>query len=174
MEEYVRIFGYGSLINENSLKKTVPNAKNIVPVKLCGYKRVFDLKSCSRKCSQTGKSVAVLNIVPDLNHSILGVIFEVPLEEFDNLKEREKQYELEKIIVVDIRSNEKYESFTFIARDYESYSYTFNSQIQNEYLKICIDGCLSINEQLLENFLETTYINNKTLKECEFLLDISK
>ena len=56
-----RIFGYGSLINISSLKETVLDVKEILPVTLRGFVRVFNTVSSTR-FTQVGKPVSVLNI----------------------------------------------------------------------------------------------------------------
>lgn len=155
----IKIFGYGSLINEQSLKKTSPNSKILYPAKTYGFIRVFNLASTNRICSITNKSVAVLNVEKgEYNEQINGVCIEVSKEEFKHILEREKGYELIEIEILDYNNeNNKTKGYMFRARHYEPYDFIFNSQMQNEYLTICIEGAKNFGEQFLEEF-KTTHL----------------
>ena len=161
------IFGYGSLINEDSLRKTVPSAKNIVPVRLQGYTRVFDFPSSTRLCEKSGKCCTVLNAFESKkDSSINGIIFEMDEEDLQNLIYRETGYELIEVEVENYYDeNVKIVAYFFKAPKYESNYFLFDSEKQMEYLDLCVEGCKIFGDEFLREFLETTYIENKSLRE---------
>ena len=79
------VFGYGSLMNEKSLKKTLPGASLPRWAKLKGYRRAFN---------KQGRNYLYLNIVPDSKKHIRGVLIQGNEQELAALKEREKGYHL--------------------------------------------------------------------------------
>lgn len=169
MEDNIRIFGYGSLINEDSLRKTIPNARNIFPVVVEGFTRIFNHASPTRFDTERKIPVSVLNIEKsDHNSKINGICFDVPMDEFENLKKRESNYELESLEVRDYSNPEKkYNAYVFNTKSSQYYGYLSNSEEQDKYLSICLEGCKDISEEFLEEFKETTFIGDKTLKELE-------
>ena len=80
-----KIFAYGSLINESDLRRTVPEARNILPAKLYGYKRVFDLVSTYRFDPHTGIPICVLNLHRSSSSDFVnGISFEMDDSSFDD------------------------------------------------------------------------------------------
>jgi cation transport regulator ChaC len=78
MKTVYKIFAYGSLINQASLKKTVPEARNIIPAKTYGLQRVFNLASNYRFDADCNSPVCVLNIAEtDAASALNGTCFEM-------------------------------------------------------------------------------------------------
>lgn len=82
MKTYV--FGYGSLMNKESLRETLPNTSIASWATLKGYRRAFNKR---------GKRYRYLNIVPDQKFSVRGVLIPVNEEELSQLREREWGYQ---------------------------------------------------------------------------------
>ena len=59
----IAIFGYGSLVNIDSLKKTVSNYKNLQKAKILGYKRTLNLQAKRHFCESV--PMAVMDIEND-------------------------------------------------------------------------------------------------------------
>jgi gamma-glutamylcyclotransferase (GGCT)/AIG2-like uncharacterized protein YtfP len=152
----MKIFGYGSLMNENSLKKTVPDAHIIGTDTLKGYRRHFDFKSPYRKNEDTGIFSSVLNISTDSSCSITGVLIELSEEKHEELLNREQGYES---LGIELISGEM--AYTFIACDYDPYKYIFNDEVQSEYLNLCISAATKYG--FLNNFLESTFIGKQSI-----------
>jgi len=57
----IQVFWYGTLINEESLKSTVPSAQKITPAILEDYIRVFETPGTLRFTKQ-GVPISTLNI----------------------------------------------------------------------------------------------------------------
>lgn len=169
MSRTFRIFGYASLINEDSLKKTVPDATNIRPCKIYGFVRVFNVESTTRFCKEKGVPACVMNLEKDeINNYVNGITFEMSEKHFNDLLNREGAYELVEVDCYDYESDSKYRANFFRSPKYEAYPYQSGQKEQEEYLKTCLDGCKKYGEQFLDHFKETTYIGNKTLKELRY------
>ncbi|MCH7605504.1 gamma-glutamylcyclotransferase, partial [Patescibacteria group bacterium] len=67
----IYVFGFGSLMNEKSLQTTLPGKKIFSWATLQGYKRIFN---------KAGKTHRYLNIKPDHNSNIKGVLIQVTPE----------------------------------------------------------------------------------------------
>ncbi len=160
----IKIFGYGSLINEESLKKTCPSAEILFPAKLYGFIRVFNVKS------QTREDACVLNIEKsEWNQYINGVCFEMCDKYFEELLKREKEYELVQIEIENLEDKSCHKAFVFRIPHFETYDFQFESLNQKEYVDICLNGCKNFGEEFLKEFKETTFIGDKTLKELDYM-----
>lgn len=161
----IKIFGYGSLINEYSLRRTVPNAYNIFPCRVKGFVRVFNLPTKRRRCVVHGIPIAVLNIEKsEWNQMINGVCFEMDLTHFEDLKQRESSYELIEIEVEDYQGG-FHKAFTFRALHFEAYDFVFDSPTQMDYYNLCLEGAKYFGDEFLKEYLETTFIGEETLSK---------
>ena len=165
----ITLFGYGSLMNKESLKQTIPNATNFRPAKLFGFIRVFNFPSPFRLSEIDGKPCAVLNIEKsEWNEYINGICFDINDKDLQKFMEREKGYELVKVNVEDYFSEKTFKANVFRALHFETTDFIFESKKQLEYLDLCITACKSIDQNFLDLFNSTTFIGNKTLKEIKF------
>jgi cation transport regulator ChaC len=163
----IKIFAYGSLMFEDSLKKTAPYATIISPVTLHGFVRVFNFPSPYRMSELDGTPCSVLNIdKSDLKHQLCGVLFEMTQESFSEMMTREEGYELVQVEVEDFHNpNTRYKAYTFRALHYDAHDYQMGSDKQHEYLDWCLQGAKKYGEDFYNNFLETTHIGEKTIAE---------
>ena len=86
MQQHTYIFGFGSLMNEESLQRTLPEKKIFSWAILEGYKRAFN------KAGRKGHRY--LNLKPDQNSQVKGVLIQVSEKELEELKRREEGYNL--------------------------------------------------------------------------------
>jgi cation transport regulator ChaC len=156
----MKIFGYGSLLCEDSLKKTVSSYRVVGPGLLEGYKRVFCVKSPSRKNKKTDMYSSVLNLEKDENFNILGMLYEIPEGELKNLHLREEGYILERVTLKDGNNVSMY-----IYPKGTCYGYINDDETQKEYLDICIDASKKLGVEFLENFIKTTFIGEESVKD---------
>ncbi len=154
----VRIFSYGSLLDENSLRETVPDAQNLFPAKLYGYKRIFDLIAKWRFDEKTGKPICILNVQETYQSKFInGMCFDMTEASFDALLLREKGYDLvEKEVESYFDANKKSQALFFMASDYTPYPYTLDSKIQHKYLNHCILGCQKYGKGFIDDFINST------------------
>jgi cation transport regulator ChaC len=165
----IKIFGYGSLINENSLKKTIKNYDLLFPAKLNGFIRVFNVYEYRKLTRKNIDKISVLNVEKsEFNDSINGICFEIDINDLDKLKNREKQYELFKVEICDFyNENNKYLAYVWRAKHFDAFDFQFNSKAQIEYLNICLEGCERFGKDFLNFFKKTTYIGNNTIYNLE-------
>jgi cation transport regulator ChaC len=173
------IFGYGSLINTQSLKASVPNPGSIRPSYIKGFLRSFNL------WDEVGFTVGNKDIagipycaldvmkVDDINKRVNGVSFTVNDKQLINLLEREHDYSLIKTTVYDFETdNEIGECVLFVANKNNG-TFAYNSESQKRYLGICLSGAKEFGHKFYDNFLESTFIKNKALKDMPGLVSVS-
>jgi cation transport regulator ChaC len=153
-----RIFAYGSLLKETSLRKTVPDAQDIYPARVFGFRRVFSLASHYRFCEITGKPVCVLNVERREPESAMnGICFEMDRGSIEALVSREQIYSMHPVTVHDYHGVRPAQTaFLFWASDYEPYCYLAESQAQRHYLDVCLRGCEVFGAKFLEDFRSST------------------
>jgi cation transport regulator ChaC len=158
MPETKKIFAYGSLLNEASLRKTVPNAASIYPAKVYGFRRVFNLASHYRFCTRKQSPVCVLNLERADSDSVLnGLCFEMDGSTFAALKSREQIYQMHEVAVHRYNGDGPPQSANlFWARDHELFRYLSDSEAQRHYLDLCITGCQVFGSHFLNDFKMST------------------
>ncbi len=153
-----RIFAYGSLINQASLKKTVPEARAIFPAKAHGLQRVFNLASQHRYDADHQRPVCVVNAgdaSPD--SSINGTCFEMQESSLKNLLHRESGYQFRAIEVTHYLDRDRvYRAYFFQAQQFQPYRYLAGSSVQKHYLNLCLQGCAAIGPEFVEDFIAST------------------
>jgi hypothetical protein len=161
----MKIFGYGSLMNQNSLKKSFNEFKIVGVDSLEGYYRIFNFKSPDRHNKETGEYSSVLNLNEHADTSISGVVIEIPQKQIDNLMNREKGYDCVEVM---LNSGEKVH--TFLAKENTIYNYIFEDSVQKEYLDMCLSACKSYGYSVYKNFITTTFLQDGLSVE-EYLID---
>jgi cation transport regulator ChaC len=158
MKSVYKIFAYGSLINQASLKKTVPEARNTVPVKTYGLQRVFNLASHYRFDTERQSPVCVLNIdEADTECVMNGICFEMDEVSLDKLLEREKGYEFCRIKARHYYDEDQvFEAHYFRARQFTPYKYLSGSSAQQHYMNLCLDGSREHGENFVTDFKKST------------------
>lgn len=148
---YVHIFGYGSLLNQESLQQTSQAAEIVGWTKLQGYQRKMNA------VSDAFPDVA-LNIVPQQEKVVEGVLVKLPVFDLPALRERETGYDL--VEVTDLLDPAPDTSvFTFIAPDVNEYQ---GKKVYREYLDICLSG---VPEHKRDRWLTETIIECEITKE---------
>ena len=104
------MFGYGSLMDQASLKKTVPDAHAIVPAYIAGYSRDFSL--CDQKgwieneSDTVGIPYCALNIRPtDAPEArVNGILFTMSQTNARELADREQAYQCVTTVAYDFET----------------------------------------------------------------------
>jgi gamma-glutamylcyclotransferase (GGCT)/AIG2-like uncharacterized protein YtfP len=142
------IFGYGSLMNKDSLARTVPGPRAITRATLKGYQR---------KMNAPVGEFLYMNIVPNTDTEIDGVLIEVTEEEFELLKEREIGYEAVNI-AAQLHNFALEEAIAFIAQDL-----TFpEHRISRSYLATCMRD---LPDSVCDQWLRETIIENEIIDD---------
>ncbi len=170
MTKVYKIFAYGSLINQASLKKTVPEAREVIPVKAYGLQRVFNLASNYRFDDEHNCPICVLNLTESSPEAVLnGICFEMDEISLDNLLERERGYDFCQTSVQQYHDEScSFEAYYFRAHLFNHYQYLPNSRVQKHYLNLCLQGSQEFGADFISDFKSSTSFWGI---ECEKTLD---
>lgn len=155
---YMYLFGFGSLVNiksaQNSFKNRELKKEDLIPVKIRGYKRVWNsIESiCFEKEIVNG---IFLNIQKDENSYIFGVMIKISEEEFEVLKLREKNYSCVTIKKEDIFNqnlDEDLIAFMTTKDDKIAKIGQENCFIPSRYIQIVKEGVKNFSKEFQDNF----------------------
>ena len=155
---YMYLFGFGSLVNiksaQNSFKNRELKKEDLIPVKIRGYKRVWNsIESiCFEKEIVNG---IFLNIQKDENSYIFGVMIKISEEEFEVLKLREKNYScitIKKEDVFNQNLDEDLIAFMTTKEDKIAKIGQENCFIPSRYIEIVKEGVKNFSKEFQDNF----------------------
>jgi len=152
----IKIIGYGSLVSKSSLQKTVKNHSNFQFVWVHDYKRVFDIQSPKKLYEPWDTDVAVLNIEKEDGAKFNAIVFEVSVDDFHKLIEREKSYHLVKVRYNDYETDKgEGEAYMFIG--IEEYIHK-NINPNTRYFHTCHKAAHDVGKQFGEDWDKTTFL----------------
>lgn len=169
------IFGYGSLLQLESLKATAPSAKNLRPVCIEGFQREFTLWD---PIGWTETNLDLANIpfcglnirpLPNSKERVNGIVFEVDEADLPALLDREKEYELIETTAYDFKTSEPIGSCMVFSANKTTGEYDFKSEAQKRYLDVCLEGAAVYGDSFLNMFIDTTYIGGKSIRDISEL-----
>lgn len=155
---YMYLFGFGSLVNiksaQNSFKNRELKKEDLIPVKIRGYKRVWNsIESiCFEKEIVNG---IFLNIQKDENSYIFGVMIKISEEEFEVLKLREKNYScvtIKKEDAFNQNLDEDLIAFMTTKDDKIAKIGQENCFIPSRYIEIVKEGVKNFSKEFQDNF----------------------
>lgn len=155
---YMYLFGFGSLVNiksaQNSFKNRELKKEDLIPVKIRGYKRVWNsIESiCFEKEIVNG---IFLNIQKDENSYIFGVMIKISEEEFEVLKLREKNYScvtIKKEDTFNQNLDEDLIAFMTTKDDKIAKIGQENCFIPSRYIQIVKEGVKNFSKEFQDNF----------------------
>ena len=155
---YMYLFGFGSLVNiksaQNSFKNRELKKEDLIPVKIRGYKRVWNsIESiCFEKEIVNG---IFLNIQKDENSYIFGVMIKISEEEFEVLKLREKNYScitIKKENIFNQNLDEDLIAFMTTKDDKIAKIGQENCFIPSRYIEIVKEGVKNFSKEFQDNF----------------------
>ena len=155
---YMYLFGFGSLVNiksaQNSFKNRELKKEDLIPVKIRGYKRVWNsIESiCFEKEIVNG---IFLNIQKDENSYIFGVMIKISEEEFEFLKLREKNYScvtIKKESVINQKLDDDLIAFMTTKEDKIAKIGQENCFIPSRYIEIVKEGVKNFSKEFQDNF----------------------
>lgn len=174
LNKRIYIFGYGTLMSIKSVKKTMPNASHFHPGLLKNYIRIFS--------NQTSEGpILAIREVKDDNQYVRGVIFDIPIYEYNNFVQREKTYKIRKISVLDHNNNPR-DCHMCLEGDNTIYS---NKYIEpsTKYLLICLNILKNIDcgsstfknmkMKYIQNFLDNSYLSDGKTSIHNYLMNTS-
>jgi cation transport regulator ChaC len=171
MNKTIKIFGYGSLININSVENTLSNTTWLTPAILKNHTRIFDTKSTHR-FTKKHSSICVLDIKEKEGSIVNGVYFEILETDLPILMERENAYEMKPVNIETLSWKNSFPAMVFVDTQNIKQEFLFESEHQTDYLKICLEGARNFWKKYYDMFLETTFINDKNVKSIPELKNI--
>lgn len=148
------VFGYGSLMNNENRLSTLPAVREVLPVRVQGLRREWNVQSILR-------TFTVLGVMPCQDAYCTGILFPVLEQELHELDGRERGYNRIEIASEKIK---RFGAFERPTREGKIWTYTPQEpQSVNEeyplvqsYLDIVLSGCLQFGEAFAKNFIRTT------------------
>ncbi len=153
------VFGYGSLVDEKSAKRTMPSARNFRRAVLLDYMRVFSIVSISGlklgKARPETNEVAALAVKSQPGGMVPGFLFEISSEDLALYLEREHRYRQERVSVRVLDNLEKWDGQCPTLLDVTSAPSTENiscwtvvEQTDDEYLMSMPGGAAEWHERV--------------------------
>ncbi|MCT7586686.1 hypothetical protein [Aliarcobacter butzleri] len=155
------LFGFGSLINLASAQKSfkrVLTQKDLIPVKIKGFKRVWNALENIKFEDNMEVNGVFLNIQEKKDAILYGVMIKITQEELEILKLREKNYSCIKIKKDDVLSqNSQEDLIAFMTTKEEKIGKVgdVNTFIPKKYIQIVNEALKNYDEEFKDNFKET-------------------
>jgi cation transport regulator ChaC len=166
----IQVFGYGSLINETSMRASSPRAVDIMPAYITGFRRSFakwnGLEHLSETARQGRIPFCALDVQPHESHRVNGVVFKVDDREFEKLIEREYGYQMLETAAYHYDSDDNVGTTYVFSAENPTSTYDFGNASQERYLQICLAGAQNLGDSFYQEFIETTYIADSRLHEA--------
>jgi hypothetical protein len=138
------IVGYGSLMEDESRKRTSPQAGSPHPVEIRGYRRGWFARS-----EAAGFSPTYLGALPDRNSHFNAVIYQVDPDELVATDRRERSYCRASVAIADIAPLEKGaapaldgQAWIYVSKPGSVATPTSRYPIVQSYVDIFVSGCL--------------------------------
>lgn len=163
------IVGYGSLLQPSELRELAPGMPDrAIPVKIEGFRRVFDQRTSRR--TDDDVECAVANVVRSADSWTNGVLLpDVTRAEFEEFRERERWYRLVEVPPGDIEPYDTADASSIEAQDVvlTTTGLETDTDIEPipEYVDACLEGAAEWGETFREDFLETTETNAGSLTD---------
>lgn len=167
----VGIVCYGSLLSPDELVPFLDGDGSLaVPVRVNGFRRVFNQRSVWRSSTTDGDSSAVLNAVLDQDACMNAVLVpELNAREYDAVRRRERGYRMVEVEGSEIEPyNDTQLPDTDLVLVPTGNEERLDSSLEPipEYIDICLDGAGHWGEKFYNEFLETTELGNgESLRE---------
>lgn len=163
-----QIFGFGSLINTESLKASAPSVTSIRSAYIKGFQRSFSLWDPQGFVTTNLDMARIPFCALDIQQSdaqcmINGVVFSVDELEFERIRQREIEYKMLEVEAYDFQSNAQLGTCIVFSANKNNATYDKESDAQERYLRICLDGAQEYGDRFYQQFLETTFIDDEPL-----------
>ncbi len=169
------LFGYGSLMSPESLRRTVPAAVNIRPAYIKGFTRAFN-KAAGEGWTTTNLDLAgipfcAVNVAPSQTAGrVNGVVFEIGRDDLPALCKRERGYDLVETPAYHFADDKSLGACLVFSSRVDWGKYVFGEPAQERYTQLCLDAAKQLGEEFYHEFLTTTYIGERPLHEIPELV----
>jgi len=171
-----QFFGYGSLMDPESLLATAPDATDIRACYVKGFRRNFNLWDpigwTETNLDLAGMPMCALDVEKDTNPDsvVNGIVFSVGGESVSRLLEREENYSLIETQAYDFETSQPIGVCGLFSACKRNGKYDFNSPAQARYLQICLESAKQHGDRFLKDFLDSTFIHGIRLGEYKELV----
>ncbi len=161
----IQIFGYGSLINKESLLATTPSATNIRPAIIKGFMRDFSVWDeagfTETNLDLAGQPYCAVDVRADSDTTALvnGVVFTIPDDELVRLKQREKDYQTIETIAYDFATHDPLGKSLLFISGKNNGKFIKDSPAQQRYYDICCRSAREYGDDFYTMFIATTKIS---------------
>lgn len=172
------IFGFGSLLDPESLAATVPDAYDVLPTYITGFRRGFSFWDSDgwteSNLELAGEAFCAVDaeVSSDPRSKVNGIIFRMGETSYAKLLQREEGYQLVKTKVYSFESGKLLGECLLFSSNKNNGVYNFESEAQKRYLEICLRGASKYGKDFYQEFLNTTFISGQCLKEIGALAKI--
>jgi len=156
------VFGYGSLMNRESLLSTVPTATDIRPAIIKGFTRDFSVWDeegwVSTNLDVTGKPFCALDVqtTDDPEALVNGIIFAIPDEDLPKLLAREHDYTTIRTTAYDFVTQQPIGETIVFSSGKNNGQYDKNSLAQQRYWDVCLAAAREYGDDFYQMFIDTT------------------
>jgi cation transport regulator ChaC len=163
------IFGYGSLINPESIALTLGrkiNHKELRPVEIIDYCRSWNMVIPVIITDEIQKDKTVNSVFLDLQKlsgiTANGVIFKVEASDLENMDIREKQYNRIEVTshITNMKLNHDLAIFTYVGKPEFFVANYSNPKILKRYHNIIVEGLKYWGDTFTHQFNQTTKADN--------------
>lgn len=180
----ISVVGFGSLLSERSARDTVPGLKNYRLVRVEGYRRIFNkvgiLFIAGHGQSSESREVSSCSTEPCDQTSIIVAQFDCPVDQFSELYEREHRYRWVEVEPLGLDGSPQPPAR--MCTGYSDLDYRLNKCVTDDeyhdrvgrhytgkiwrddilpfprYLKFCLVSAASHGPEVLDNFLDTSFL----------------
>lgn len=194
MTERVTIIGFGSLLSEESAKRTCPSLRNFRLGKVQGYSRVFNKVDPKSECLDSAH-IASWALMAKQNSATLITLFEIDKEDYPAFARREVDYDLRCVQYSELETGQKGQGIACCGfeNDAEFHAYLAFHPIQKErhevrraelykgrvwrkdilprpkYLALCLEAARALGKNYVENILNHTYLADRRTTLASYL-----
>ena len=180
----IYLFGYGSLINDESRRSTCKNSSGSIPVQISKdfkYRRVWKYRSFNSNYTALTLEKVSLKKASTIN----GVLFQVSEKDINDFDNREQGYTKINIPIKYINTYQGFNNnllpdtdnvYTYISNNNNFKKASKAYPLKQNYIDTCIIGCLNYGDEFVLDFLNNTHkwskywINNRNTN----LLNVNK
>jgi len=165
------IFGFGSLISEESMRATTPNATDFKPAYIKGFYRDFSLWDplgyTETNLDLAGIPFPGLDVkkISDKNARVNGVTFRVEGADLEKILIREAEYKLIETTAYDYSTERAIGKCSVFSSGKNNCAYDYDSAPLQRYLEIYLQAGKRFGNKYYLELLHTTHVNGKTLDQ---------
>lgn len=168
----VGLICYGSLLSPDELVPFLDTdgyRSRVTPVRVDGFRRIFNQRSVWRANAGDGEEAGVLNAVLDLDRWMNAILVpDLSQTEYDALRRRERGYrmvEVEPSQIEGYGDGEPPENDVVLLPTGNHGRVDGSVEPVPSYVDICLNGARRWSDGFYDDFLDTTYVGDLTLRE---------